>query len=85
MCPIMSRIPENPATFDSIIVRAKETGADVILSSDPDADRLGCAAPVTAGGEWKTFTGNQIGALLTEYLLEGRKIRRQPVIERLRG
>ena len=65
--------PENPATFDSIIVRAKETGADVILSSDPDADRLGCAAPVTAGGEWKTFTGNQIGALLTEYLLEGRK------------
>lgn len=65
--------PENPATFDSIIVRAKQTGADVILSTDPDADRLGCAAPVTAGGEWKTFTGNQIGALLTEYLLEGRK------------
>jgi phosphoglucomutase/phosphomannomutase len=65
--------PENPATFDAIIVRAKQTGADVILSTDPDADRLGCAAPLTIGGEWKTFTGNQIGALLAEYLLEGRK------------
>jgi phosphomannomutase len=65
--------PENPATFDSIIVRAKQTDADVILSTDPDADRLGCAAPLMPGGEWKTFTGNQIGALLTEYLLEGRK------------
>ena len=65
--------PENPATFDSIIVRAKQVGADVILSTDPDADRLGCAAPVAPGGEWKTFTGNQIGALLAEYLLEGRK------------
>jgi phosphoglucomutase/phosphomannomutase len=65
--------PENPATFDSIIVRAQQVGADLILSTDPDADRLGCAAPVTVGGAWRTFTGNQIGALLTESLLEGRK------------
>jgi phosphoglucomutase/phosphomannomutase len=64
--------PENPATFDSIIVRAKQVGADLVLSTDPDADRLGCAAPLTAGGEWRTFTGNQIGALLAESLLEGR-------------
>jgi phosphomannomutase len=65
--------PENPATFDSIIARAKQTGADLILSTDPDADRLGCAAAVTTGGEWRTFTGNQIGCLLAESLLEGRK------------
>jgi len=62
--------PENPQTFDAIIERAKISGADVILSTDPDADRLGCAAPLTPGGPWKTFTGNQIGALLTEYLLD---------------
>jgi phosphomannomutase len=65
--------PENPATFDSIIARAKQIGADLILSTDPDADRLGCAAAVTAGGPWRTFTGNQIGCLLSESLLEGRK------------
>jgi phosphomannomutase len=64
--------PENPDTFESIIARAKEVGADLILSTDPDADRLGCAAPL-ASGQWQTFTGNQIGALLTEFLLEGRK------------
>ncbi len=63
--------PENPATFESMIARALESGAELILSTDPDADRLGCAARVTAGGPWKTFTGNQIGALLTEYLLAG--------------
>lgn len=65
--------PENPATFDAPIERAKQLAADVILSTDPDADRLGCAAPVTVGGEWATFTGNQIGALLTEYVLTARK------------
>lgn len=65
--------PENPATFDSMIARAKEIGADLVLSTDPDADRLGCAAPRKAGGEWATFTGNQIAALLAEFLCESRR------------
>lgn len=65
--------PENPATFASIMARAKEVAADLALSTDPDADRLGCAAPLEVGGAWQTFTGNQIGALLAEYVLEGRK------------
>lgn len=65
--------PENPRTFDGPIARAKEIGADLVLSTDPDADRLGCAAPVTPGGPWQTFTGNQIAVLLTDYLLSGRK------------
>ncbi|MBI2824379.1 MAG: phospho-sugar mutase [Planctomycetia bacterium] len=67
--------PENPATFDAPIERAHQTGADVILSTDPDADRLGCAAPVAGslGAEWQTFTGNQIASLLAEYLLANRK------------
>jgi phosphoglucomutase/phosphomannomutase len=67
--------PENPAVFDSIIARAKEVNADIILATDPDCDRLGCAAPVTLarGAPWGTFTGNQIAALLTEYVLAARK------------
>lgn len=66
--------PENPAVFDSIIVRAKEIGADLILASDPDCDRMGVAAPVTTDpkGEWRTFTGNQLGVLLIDYVLERR-------------
>jgi len=64
--------PENPKVFDAIIERAKEVSADLILASDPDADRLGCAAPLTDDptGEWKTFTGNQIAALLADFVLE---------------
>lgn len=65
--------PENPKTFDTMIARAQEIGADVVISTDPDADRLGCAAPLVSGGRWQTFTGNQIGALLTDHLLQGRK------------
>jgi phosphomannomutase len=65
--------PENPPVFDSIIARAKESDAELILATDPDADRVGVAAPVKAGGEWKTLTGNQIGALLADYVLDRRK------------
>lgn len=66
--------PENPAVFDAIIERAKEVGADIILATDPDADRMGCAAPLTSdtSGPWKTFTGNQLGALLNEFVLSKR-------------
>ncbi|MCL6502458.1 MAG: phospho-sugar mutase [Pirellulales bacterium] len=66
--------PENPATFDAIIEQAQATQADLVLSSDPDADRLGAAAPLAPGGAWRVLTGNQIGALLADYLLD--KLRR---------
>ena len=64
--------PENKDVFTSIIARAEEAGADLILASDPDCDRIGLAAPLTAkpGAKWATMTGNQIGALLVEYMLE---------------
>jgi phosphoglucomutase/phosphomannomutase len=67
--------PENDIVFNAIIQRAREVGADVILATDPDCDRLGCAAPLTTEvkGEWSTFSGNQIGALLTDYILEQRQ------------
>ena len=67
--------PENPAVFDIIIDRAKQTGADLILASDPDCDRLGAAAPLATKSEsaWRPFTGNQIAALLAEFVLSARK------------
>ena len=67
--------PENPHVFDSIIDRAKQAGADLCLASDPDCDRIGLAAPLTTSPDsaWATMTGNQIAALLAEYLLERRK------------
>jgi phosphoglucomutase/phosphomannomutase len=67
--------PENPAVFDAIIARGKEIQADLILATDPDCDRMGCAVPKSKNrtGEWGTFTGNQICALLTDFVCEQRK------------
>lgn len=67
--------PENPKIFDAMIERAKETGAEFVLATDPDCDRIGCGAPLTStkGSPWQTLTGNQIGALLADYLLENWK------------
>jgi phosphoglucomutase/phosphomannomutase len=64
--------PERPVVFEKIIDRAKQTGAELILATDPDCDRVGCAAPKTAapGAPWGTLTGNQIGSLLVEHLLQ---------------
>ncbi len=63
--------PENAAVFDAIIERAQQTGAELILATDPDCDRLGCAVlkSLQPGAPWATLTGNQLGALLTDYLL----------------
>jgi len=67
--------PENPAVFDAMIEHAKKTEADICIATDPDCDRIGCAAPLTSNlqGDWGTFTGNQIGALLADYVLEQRR------------
>jgi phosphomannomutase len=67
--------PENPAVFDAIIERARDVGADVALATDPDCDRIGCAAPLTSAkvAPWRTLTGNQLCALLADYVLENRK------------
>ncbi len=66
--------PERPEVFDAIIARARETGADLALATDPDCDRIGCAAPVTSAKDaaWHTLTGNQLCALLADYVLETR-------------
>ena len=66
--------PENKKVFDEIIVRAQETGAELIMASDPDCDRLGAAAPLTTdtAGEWDTFNGNQLAVLLGDFVLSKR-------------
>ncbi len=65
--------PENPALFDELIERAKVAGMDLVIASDPDADRLGCAAQVKSGGDtWRPINGNQLAVLLTEYVLRHR-------------
>jgi phosphoglucomutase/phosphomannomutase len=67
--------PENAVIFDEIITYAKTTGAELILATDPDCDRMGAAAPLTANvrGEWNTFNGNQLSALLCEFVLSSRQ------------
>lgn len=67
--------PENPAVFDMPLSRAIPAGAELILATDPDCDRMGCAAPVSKHKKnlWGTFTGNQLSALLTDYVCESRK------------
>ncbi len=67
--------PENPEVFDSIIAHASHSGLDLAVATDPDCDRIGCAAPLTPakGSQWRTLSGNQIGALLADYVLETRK------------
>ena len=67
--------PENPSVFAAPTAYATETGADLVLASDPDCDRIGAAALRTTenGTEWVTFTGNQLAALLTEYVLDRRR------------
>lgn len=67
--------PENPEVFESIVVHASHAGADLAVASDPDCDRIGCSAPLTyaENAPWEILTGNQIGALLADYILETRQ------------
>ncbi|MCM2371350.1 phospho-sugar mutase [Aporhodopirellula aestuarii] len=64
--------PENTAVFEKPIEQARIEGFDLVLATDPDCDRLGIAAPLSTdtAGEWGTFTGNQIAALLANYVLD---------------
>ncbi|MDA7951085.1 MAG: phospho-sugar mutase [Pirellulaceae bacterium] len=64
--------PENEEIFYCLVEHARSQGAELILVTDPDCDRLGVAAPLTSdiSGRWENLTGNQISALLTDYVLE---------------
>lgn len=61
--------PEDPKAFTYALRLAREKDADIILATDPDADRLGVYAKDTKTGEYVPFTGNMSGMLIAEYLL----------------
>lgn len=63
--------PERPAVFDPAIRQAVETGAELVLASDPDADRLGLAVR-GKDGKFQHLTGNRIAILLADYILQKR-------------
>ena len=69
---VASPNPENPEGFALAVEIAKKEGADFILGSDPDADRVGIMVN-TGNGEFKVLTGNQTGVLLLDYLIGAMK------------
>lgn len=64
--------PEDPKAFTLALKLAKEVGADIVLATDPDADRLGIYAYDTKSKEYVSFTGNMSGMLIAEYILSQR-------------
>lgn len=64
--------PEDAAAFDLAIKHGKEEDADLLIAVDPDADRLG-AAVRQPSGEYQLLTGNQIAAIMLDYILTARK------------
>ncbi|MCM3567960.1 phospho-sugar mutase [Neobacillus mesonae] len=65
---VKSPNPEEHAAFELAIRDGKKVGADILIATDPDADRLGIAVK-NHEGEYVVLTGNQTGALLLDYLL----------------
>jgi phosphomannomutase len=64
--------PEEPGALDLAIARATAGGADLIVANDPDTDRL--AVAVARRDAWQALTGNQVGVLLGDYLLQHTRV-----------
>ena len=64
--------PESPAAFALALKLAGEVGADLVLATDPDSDRVGVACP-QADGAYRLLTGNEVAALLAEFRLSALK------------
>ena len=69
---VASPNPENPEGFYLAVDLAKANGADFILGSDPDADRVGIMVK-TSDGEFRVISGNQTGVLLLDYLIGAKR------------
>ncbi|WP_099221956.1 phospho-sugar mutase [Listeria costaricensis] len=69
---VRSPNPEEPDSFRQAISTTKP-GTDLIFATDPDSDRLGVAVPASSKGEFQILTGNQLGTLLLDYLITGKK------------
>ncbi|TQQ85860.1 phospho-sugar mutase [Peptacetobacter hominis] len=64
--------PEDPKALKRAVKLAEEKGADLVIATDPDCDRVGTAVR-TSNGEYVLLTGNQIGGLLVDYIISSRK------------
>lgn len=73
---VRSPNPEEKDALNIAIEKAKEIGADLVLGTDPDCDRVGIA--VKNGDDYVLFTGNQTGALLVKFVLEMKKDKLTP-------
>jgi phosphomannomutase len=62
--------PEEPGALDLALGLAAERRADVVIANDPDGDRLAVAIPGRAGGGWRGLSGDEIGILLADWLLD---------------
>ncbi|MDR0713238.1 MAG: phospho-sugar mutase [Bacteroidales bacterium] len=69
---VKSPNPEEPAALNMAVQKAKEADADIVMGTDPDADRVGIAVK-DGRGEWILLNGNQAAALLVYYLICRRK------------
>ena len=69
---VVSPNPENPEGFELAVKLAKEVGSDLIIGTDPDADRVGVMVR-GRDGEYQCITGNQMGVLLLDYIIEARR------------
>lgn len=67
-CTVKVPNPEEPASFQLALKLARREEADLVLATDPDADRVGCAVRDDEG-RYRHLNGNQIGALLLDYIL----------------
>ncbi|MCQ2482461.1 MAG: phospho-sugar mutase [Clostridia bacterium] len=67
--------PEDPAALTMGIELAEKVGASIVVGTDPDSDRVGVAAKTSENGKtvYKTFTGNQMGIMLLDYILNSKK------------
>ncbi len=68
---VVSPNPENPEGFYLAVDLAKKVGSDLIIGTDPDSDRVGTM--VRRGDEYVTITGNQMGVLLLDYVINAKK------------
>ena len=64
--------PENPSAMAMAIAKAKEVGADLVVASDPDADRIGCVIRDN-NGEYQLINGNQIVMILLNYIMRRKR------------
>ena len=62
--------PEEPGALDLALADARRLGADLVVASDPDGDRLAVAVPEKDAAGWRVLTGDQVGALLGASLLD---------------